>query len=670
MDSLKSRHIKEISYLLSLQYPVSTSKISEETGISRSTLKNDLNIISAFLKSKKIILVRKPKVGVYIKGEENIKHALKNELSFLRKKTNLDKDERIVQLLLDCLTNDKIPTIEDWCDKFGTSRPTIVNDLNHVKSWLKEEGLILEGKSGVGYRLIGGEENIRNALVRLIVQAHKEDFKNLIARLRSKEENNTKFFAKSLLGEFNFSKIKEFLNDIETQTNTKLIDKDYVIVALKIAVSIRRVKNKHYLIMNAKKLFNIMQNPTYKTIYKKRLLLEEFYNIKFSPEEIAYITLSFISSRVQEVSLPYNNHNNEDEKYRNYAERIGKIADDVFGLSISNDEEFIHMLELHLKTTLNKIKYGIKIENPLLNEIREEYPLAFNIAERVTVMLGRRMHMEIPETEAGYIAMYIAMAMEKIKHQKKKRKKVAVICAMAVGTSSLLFWRLVNEMPDIDLVQVGSYRDIVEGRIDPDIDLIISTIPLPEMKIPHIVVSPFLNSKERKKIRDILGIAKYKVKYPSPAKVGEILDTKTIFSNIRAEKAKDVISFLGKSLVRNGYVREGFVKAVLQREKKFPTGLNTPIPIALPHVNADFTLKMGFAIATLKNKVMFNQMGKPDKQIGVRIVIIPALTPINEDNAVFYELLQKCKDTKITRKLLNCSTPEEIKESLIKTFIS
>ncbi len=86
------------------------------------------------------------------------------------------------------------------------------------------------------------------------------------------------------------------------------------------------------------------------------------------------------------------------------------------------------------------------------------------------------------------------MAVEKLKHEGHKRKKVAVVCAMAMGTSSLLFWRLLNEMPDIDVVQVGSYKDAVEGKIDPYIDLIVSTIPLPQLKISYIVVSPFLNS--------------------------------------------------------------------------------------------------------------------------------------------------------------------------------
>jgi len=667
MDSLKSRHIKEISYLLNLQYPVSISKISEETSISKSTLKKDLNIVSTFLKSKKLVLVRKPKVGVYLKGEVSNKYNLRTELPLLHKRTTLDKEERIVQLLLDCLTNDRIPTIEDWCDKFRVSRPTITDDLKHVKVWLKDKNLILKGKPGVGYKLIGGEEEIRNAIVKLIIQSNEEDSKRLIAWLLSRKVERVKNLFPNMITGLDPLQIKQFLNNIELQTNTKLVDRDYLVLALKVAVSIERIKNKYYLIMNAKKLFKVMQNPVYKIIYENGPALEKFYNVKFSPEEIAYITLSFISSKVQGISLFVNNNG---EKYRNYAKKIGEIANDIFGLPISNDEEFIHMLELHLKATLNKIKYGIEIDNPLLKEIKEEYPLSFNIAERAVIILGGKMHIKIPETEAGYIAMYIAITMEKIKHRKRKRKKVAVICAMAIGTSSLLFWRLLNEMPDIDVVQVGSYKDTIEGEIDPDIDLIISTIPLPKMEIPHIVVSPFLSTKERKTIREMLGTTKYKWKYPSTIEIREALDSNIMFANVEGREVKDIIKLLGEALVKNSYTKNDFVKAVLQREKKFPTGLNTPIPMALPHVGVSFTLRKGFAIATLKKPVMFNQMGEPDKKVGVRIVLMPVLTKKSEDNAVFYELLRKCRDIKIAYKLLKCNTPKEVKEILTQTFIS
>jgi len=241
---------------------------------------------------------------------------------------------------------------------------------------------------------------------------------------------------------------------------------------------------------------------------------------------------------------------------------------------------------------------------------------------------------------------------------------------MAMATSSLLFWRLLNEMSDIDVVQVGSYKDIIEGKIDLDIDLIISTIPLPQLKIPHVVISPFLSTKEKEVIRKILGIAKHRLEYPSVLDIENALEEKLIFANIQLKNSKEVIKLLGEALIKNKYVKNDFVKAVTEREKKFPTGLDTPIPIALPHTDVSFTLKKGFAIATLKHSVTFKSMGGSDKILPIRIVLIPVLTQKSEDNITFYELLKRCRDSKIAHELLKCNSSEEIKEILTKTFVS
>ena len=214
-------------------------------------------------------------------------------------------------------------------------------------------------------------------------------------------------------------------------------------------------------------------------------------------------------------------------------------------------------------------------------------------------------------------------------------------------------------------MQVGSYKDVVEGKIDPDIDLIVSTIPLPKLNIPYIVVSPFLNTNERKKIREVLGIMKQKQKQLSTSEIDRELDKETIFPDFNISSRMEVIKLLGNKLCEKGYAKKGFVKAVLEREKKFPTGLNTIIPMALPHAGAEYTIKQGFAIAILKNPVKFAEMANARKKIYVKIVIMPVLTAQNEENAVFYELLQKCRNPKIANKLIAAKTAQEIKNILL-----
>ena len=661
---LKTRYIKVILYLLKLNYPISTKEISEHTGVKIRTLKNDLKFIGDFLSSYRVSLVTKRGVGVYIEVKNYLdKKKLKEDLINIFENINPDKNERFKAILSDCLLKDKIPTIEDWSFEFNISRPTVLKDINHVKKWLKDRKLYLIGKPGKGYTLKGKEEDIRDAIAELLLK-DKESQGNINGNrlnLKLKEE---------IFRDINIPILETFLNKIEEITKNPIVDMDFLNLIYKLAITITRIKNNHLISMDPKKVFDIMQTPTYRIIFENVNMIENQHKIKFPLEEVAYIALSFITSKIRDSFSLEKSSLVNSEKYLRLAKRIALISEDVSGLPMAYDDEFIRMLSLHLKAMLTKIRYGIKVENPLLEEIKRDYPLSFSIAKKVSQTLEKEMHVKIPEEEVGYIAMYIAMIFEKIRHRGIKKKKVAVICSSGMATSSVLFWRLLNEMPDIDVVQVGSYKDILEKKIEPDLDLIISTVPLPDINLPYIVVSPFLNSNERKLIREKLGILRYKSQSPSLSYIDDVLDEDLIFKDLPAKNNFDAIKLMGKVLIKKGIVKKGFIDAVIKREEEFPTGLNTPIPIALPHTGYNFSIKEGFSIAILKQPVEFKDMGDSQRILKVKIVFIPVLLPNGRYNTIFYKLLEKIIDIKIARKLILSKNSKEAKKIIIKSFFS
>jgi len=664
MVEIRGRHIKIVLYLLEQKYPVSASKISKEIDVNINTLRKDIPQLENLLKENGLSLIAKPKIGFKIDGPPEKIENLRKKLNSIGNKI-LDRKRRIWYITEIFLSKEKIPTIEDLCESLNTSRPTIAKHIKEIKLWLNEKGIKLIGKPGVGYELKGEEENIRDAIVDTVIEANAEEINIIMARLFNQHSLN---ILNEIIKDINFMPIKQYLDILEEQSSTVLIDKDYVGLLLKIIVSIKRIKNNHFIIFEPKRLFNIMQNPIYRVIYKNIPIIENNYNIKFSSEEIAYFTLSFISSKLQGIAFVNGQKENYDmKKYKDYALQITEIANDIFELPISEDKEFIDMLSLHLKSTLIKIKYGVRIDNPLLQKIKEECPLQFNIAERISIMLGRKMRINIPDEETGYIAMYIAMAIEKLKRQKKT--KVVLICPMGIATSKLLYFELINQMPEVEVLQINSFKDILEGKLDPAIDLIVSTVPLPDIKIPNVVVSPFLNNDDKKIIREALRIKKQNTKAHFCLGSGDNLDESIIFVNIETNSDTEIIKLLGHALAVNGYVKENFTQSVIKRENKFPTGLNLPIPIALPHSKASFTLKTGFAFATLKYPVAFHEMGEPEKTVDVGIVLMPVLTTSSQDGSMLYELLQKCRDYKIATKLLKCSSAKEIREILMKARV-
>ena len=59
----------------------------------------------------------------------------------------------------------------------------------------------------------------------------------------------------------------------------------------------------------------------------------------------------------------------------------------IFYLDLITDNTLKKNLYLHLSTSINRYKYKMNIRNPMLNEIKKNYPFAFDIALVASKML-------------------------------------------------------------------------------------------------------------------------------------------------------------------------------------------------------------------------------------------------------------------------------------------
>lgn len=146
-----------------------------------------------------------------------------------------------------------------------------------------------------------------------------------------------------------------------------------------------------------------------------------------------------------------------------------------------------------------------------------------------------------------------------------------------------------------------------------------------------------------------------------------ILNEDLIYRNIDFKTSREIETFLADQLYENGYVKEGYKKALLEREQKFPTGLPSSQPaIAIPHANADLVNKTTLAIATLKEPVKFKNMGNTKEDIPVRIVIMLVIAEPHSQ----VKMLQKVADIVQNEKLRKEFLQAETKQKLLKLIQS
>jgi PTS system galactitol-specific IIA component len=143
------------------------------------------------------------------------------------------------------------------------------------------------------------------------------------------------------------------------------------------------------------------------------------------------------------------------------------------------------------------------------------------------------------------------------------------------------------------------------------------------------------------------------------------IDEKLILVNEAISNKEEIITKLGKLLFQNGFVKDTFTKAVLDREIVYPTGLKARVTgVAVPHTDTIHVLKPAVAIATLEEPVVFHGMGAPDTDVEVSIVLMLAIHDPQEVVNILRKIIFVIEDDEALRNILAANEKVEIKNIL------
>lgn len=110
----------------------------------------------------------------------------------------------------------------------------------------------------------------------------------------------------------------------------------------------------------------------------------------------------------------------------------------------------------------------------------------------------------------------------------------------------------------------------------------------------------------------------------------------------------------------HGWVTDGFAEALVGREREFPTGLPTPVPVAIPHADPVHVLRPGLAVALLDPPVAFGQMGSDEEVVDCRLAVMLLVTDPSEQVAVLNRLVTALQDPTLESRLSTVSSPQDL----------
>ena len=148
----------------------------------------------------------------------------------------------------------------------------------------------------------------------------------------------------------------------------------------------------------------------------------------------------------------------------------------------------------------------------------------------------------------------------------------------------------------------------------------------------------------------------------------DFLVPSSVALHYEAGDSKEVITHLGKLLFDAGYVRETFVDAALDRERRLPTGLplSGDVNAAIPHTEVEHVLKPGLAMATLATPVTFQNMVSPDETVPCQLVFVMALDQPKAQIEMLQEIAGILQNPEVINRLMSAKDFEEVQATFSK----
>lgn len=483
---IKNKQRELISLLVRCQNTFKSSlELASELALSDRTVRTYLKDLKTIIENNGAIIVSKQGYGYRLQiNDRKVFNLFLIEHHFLDRSddqtSSRDVSERkhyILNLLL--LESQKID-VEELSERLYISSSQLNKDIQEIKIQLQPYELTIKKNKALIF--IDGEERAKRHFI-MSYFFHEESI-NFLQRLT---------YLNKFSDIISFDMLTIIILDECREAKIKLSDVMMQNIVLHLSLSIKRIQSG-LSIQNLHMPASTKMALEYRVAEKIIERIETVTGFHFPKEEQMYLTLHLMSkSNVIQ-------HNLDSQLYSSLTNLLIKIQQET-GYLFLKDEQLKNGILQHLKPMLIRLEQNIKLDNPLLDEIKRKYPEVFALVKHYFLELPSLSQFTVHDDEWGYLTLHFLASIEKLKNEQKA--KVLIICATGIGSAQLLKNRVESEFDErIKIVATRGYYEIEPEMLN-EVDLIISSIDLSAkvFKVPVFHVSVFFTEEDVQKIR-------------------------------------------------------------------------------------------------------------------------------------------------------------------------
>ncbi|MDF7667784.1 PRD domain-containing protein [Orbaceae bacterium ESL0727] len=615
-------------------------ELANRFAVSARTIRTDVILLNEILDHYHAKISYKKGVGYEI-----IVHDEKLYATFLQQRNQLKPlprsgQERVLNLLITFLTQTKAIKLDDVAEEWFISRSTIQSDMVAVKEYIEKYGLSFQNRPYQGVRIIGEESSIRACLTDILWQFHTAE-----------DNHNMQKLQQRIITDIDLNALAQLLHNQFIRFKLTLTREGDSYLCYSFAVSLARMKR-------GQPLLHCPTDPVNGNIIAVTAAiaeqLTEMSGISLSDAEFNYFCaqINFRStggSATMTIEI--------QQKTAALIDYLLNYINQHYHYDMRSDARLCDDLFVHISSMLARIKYHIHTTNPLLNEVKQYYPFAYDIS--LAAIKNTKQYQQSPLTvsltddEIGYLAVHIGVALERnFSVHYQRQPTILLVSELSNATLNLLEFQIKKDFPQINMTKTISCREY-EQLSTIDQDFIVTTVRLSEKDKPIVKISPFPTEYQLAQLGRLVMIDR-----TMPYILERFFDERFFLIINEPLDKSQLFNMVTQKLSAEGFVDLTFFDRLAERESIGSTLLGENI--AIPHTVGLVAKKTVVVTLLMPNGILW------DKNEVANVIFLLAISKDEYEDAMgIYNLFVNFIKEKSTKRILNSQSFLEF-QSIVK----
>lgn len=539
---------------------VTAKALAERNGISDRTVQARIRTLRQELEQGGATIEARQRHGyrLVVADRQRYQDWLEREQARLKQALPNSVEERFHYLLAQFLESERYCKLEDLSEQLCVSIKTLSNELRQIEFVLGHYNLTIQRKPHYGMRVVGHEFDKRKCCMDYLLHTGYAEPDGPGLRQKLTEQ------------------IGEALLDVMLRQRVKFSEAAFQNIVFYLYVAVQRNKEGNVIQEDPAQLARVQKMPEYGIAAQLvEQLKRQDIEIAATPGELMYIAVYIAGRRILGDEYKLQSNPVMLQNVNELSARLLECIQKVYNLNFRDNLNVRIALYNHLTTFHIRMTYGIPMANPILDEIKQNYPFAFAMAQRAMAELEPFYRHPIPEDETGYFAIILEMAIESLKENIEK-KNILLVCMTGKASSRFLAFRFRNEFEVyINRLEVCSMYEFEQYDLR-DIDYVFTTVPLhTTAPVPIYEISNFLDASDIPQVRKKLeqGSVSFLRSYYRP---------ELFFPHVGGATRDEVLQELCHRMAQAYPIpEEKFYQSVLAREQLGGTDFGNLV--AIPH---------------------------------------------------------------------------------------